>query len=311
MTRQLTRRFAAGLVTFVPGLWRLAERATGGSDSASYCYEIWLRHLHFAAAAGLDPAPATVAEAGPGDTLGTGIAALLAGASTYVAVDLVRYAATERDVAMVDQIRGLFAADAPAAVSVGGQTVAPEVRPSELIGEERAEEASSSQRADAVRAALRGPGSPVGGLRLLYAAGAGAQLELDGTVDALVSQAVLEHVDDLDDIYAQMHSALRRGGWMSHTIDFKSHDFARDWNGHWTLSDLVWALIRGRRRYAINRLPLSAHLRLIEEHGFDVVAVRRATRPSAILRSELAPRFRGLTDEDLETASAVIQAVKR
>jgi hypothetical protein len=98
---------------------------------------------------------------------------------------------------------------------------------------------------------------------------------------------------------------------MSHRIDFKSHDFARDWNGHWTFSDRLWNLIRGRRRFAINRAPLSTHLRLIEANGFEIVQVERATRDSSLARDDLAPRFRNLSDEDLETASAMIQAVKR
>ena len=122
---------------------------------------------------------------------------------------------------------------------------------------------------------------------------------------------MLEHVDDLEQVYGAISAALRPGGGASHAIDFKSHDFARDWNGHWTFSDREWSLIRGRRRFGINREPLATHLRLIEASGLDIVNVVRTNRPSQITKNDLAPRFRGLSDEDLCTSSAVIQAVKR
>jgi SAM-dependent methyltransferase len=309
--RQLTRRFAAGIVTYVPGGWRLAERATGGTDSAAYCYEVWLRHLHFARDAGLDADPAVVAEIGPGDSLGAGIAALLTGASTYVAVDRVRYAATERDVAMVEEIRALLARRTPVRIVVGGVTIAPDIPPDAVLGEARLSAAVAPSRAEAIRRALRRPGATHDGVRLLYSAGADATLDLVEVADAVFSQAVLEHVDDLQSMYAGIHAALRPGGWMSHAIDFKSHAFAREWNGHWTFSDPLWGLIRGRRRYAINRAPLSTHLALIDSAAFEIVNVERATRESALSRSELAPRFRRLSEDDLSTASALVQAVKR
>jgi SAM-dependent methyltransferase len=311
MPRQLTRRFGAGIVTFVPGLWRLAERATGGSNSARYCYEIWLRHLYFGGELGLDTNPKVVAEIGPGDSLGTGIAALLSGASTYVAFDAVEYAATDRDQEMVEVIRALFAEPAAVPITVGGMHVADDVSPRDVIGAARVKAAAADDRARDVRSALGGDGHNASGLRLVYSAGSGAKFEGDADADVLFSQAVMEHVDGLEHAYSQMHQALRPGGWMSHAIDFKSHDFARDWNGHWTFGEQTWKLIRGRRRFAINREPLATHLALIEAAGFEVVSVRRAQRVSTLSRSELASRFRGISDDDLTTASAVVQAVKR
>jgi hypothetical protein len=36
-----------GILTYVPVLntWRSQHATTGGSDSARYCYAVWLRHL--------------------------------------------------------------------------------------------------------------------------------------------------------------------------------------------------------------------------------------------------------------------------
>ena len=308
MARQHTRRLLTGIATYVPGVERLSERATGGTNSAAYCYQIWLRHLILAGSVGLPTDPRSVAEVGPGDSLGTGITALLTGATTYVAVDLVEYANGE-SVAMVDAIGDLLAAGDP--VSCAGYLGEDKVHPEDIIGRERIEAAFSHDRLSTVRAAASTPGTAQDGVLLTYSAGSGKTLELSGTVDMVFSQAVLEHVDDLEQIYASIASALAPGGFASHAIDFKSHSFARDWNGHWTFSDREWALVRGRRRYAINRQPLATHLRLIEASGLEVVNVLRTTSESNIAPSEVVPRFQPLSDEDLHTSSAVIQAVKR
>ena len=110
---QHTRRLLTGLSTFVPGVRTLSERSTGGTVSPEYCFQIWLRHLMLAASVELPTDPHVVAELGPGDSLGTGVAALLTGASTYIAVDLVEYAASAKNVEMVAAISDLLSRRAP------------------------------------------------------------------------------------------------------------------------------------------------------------------------------------------------------
>ncbi|MBM4372890.1 MAG: hypothetical protein FJ098_14650, partial [Deltaproteobacteria bacterium] len=78
------RQLLWGIATFVPGVRFLDRRGTGGTGSARYCYSVWLRHLVLAKDRGLlDQVPATVAELGPGDSIGIGLAALLSGATAY------------------------------------------------------------------------------------------------------------------------------------------------------------------------------------------------------------------------------------
>ena len=129
------------------------------------------------------------------------------------------------------------------------------------------------------------------------------------SVDMLLSQAVLEHVDDLAGSYRAMRLWIKPGGLMSHQIDFRCHNTARVWNGHWRYSDFVWRLIRGRRSYLLNREPYSTHLRLLEENGFHVVGGATTRSDSQIVRAQIAPRFRDMTDQDLIISSALIQAV--
>jgi hypothetical protein len=103
---------------------------------------------------------------------------------------------------------------------------------------------------------------------------------------------------------------LKPGGIMSHEIDFKSIGITVEWSGHWSCSDTLWRLAAGKRRHRINREPHSTHISLMQRVGCHVVCDERTVRPPAITRAQLAPRFRHLTDEDLTTSSALIQAVK-
>ena len=129
-----------------------------------------------------------------------------------------------------------------------------------------------------------------------------------GTVDMIVSQAVLEHVNDLEMTYDALYHWLGPAGFVSHQIDFKSHGTSRVWNGHWTYSDLVWRLIVGKRPYVINRQPLSRHLYLLDNAGFHITNQQRYTSSSTITHDQLAPSFQTHSAEDLLTAGLFVQA---
>jgi hypothetical protein len=107
-----------------------------------------------------------------------------------------------------------------------------------------------------------------------------------------------------------MRAWMKPGASMSHSIDFWSHGLTWAWNGHWTVGDLTWRVVRGTRRYLINRQPLSTHLDLLAKYGFDPVHVEpRRGQIEAGFR--VAKRFRTLSAEDVSTRGAFIQAILR
>ena len=123
-----------------------------------------------------------------------------------------------------------------------------------------------------------------------------------------MSQAVLEHVDDIDAVYASMRGWLGASGWMSHQIDFRSHGTADAWNGHWTYSEGLWRLMRGRRAYFINRRPYSDHVLMLNKYGFRIVSEQKSQGPP-LERSRLSSTFANLSDDDLTIAAAFIQSI--
>ena len=82
-------RIAQGLIKAnIPSRRLHKPSATGGSTYSRYCYSTWLRHLILLHKYKKN-IPAAVAELGPGDSVGTGIAALLSGCEKYIALDIL------------------------------------------------------------------------------------------------------------------------------------------------------------------------------------------------------------------------------
>lgn len=304
-----------GAFTFVPGAAGLLPKPPPGSRSdTSYYYGVWLKHLGLLAANGLDTSPSTVAELGPGDTLGVGLAALLCGADKYYALDLLAYTEPKKNLAALDELIELFAKRVPRPdkgfpafeYSRGG-----ELFPSEVLTQERLARALSPARLAQVREALASAKGRAGPVVVQYRAPwDDAGVIERNSVDLCVSQSVLEHVDDLDGAYRALFQWLRPGGVMSHLIDLRSHGLTKEWNGHWSISDAMWKVMRGKRSFLINREPCSAHLEHIRRCGFEILYVAQRRDTLGIRRERLSKRFQRLSDDDFTCNTVFIQARK-
>jgi hypothetical protein len=303
-----------GLATFIPGVAPIFGRGGGDSKSGRYCYSVWLRHLVAAFDNGWRQRPRVVAELGPGDSLGVGLAALVSGAEAYHAFDVVKHARVELNQAVLEEIVSLYRNRA----EIPGEDEFPEVRPNlksyafphHILTDAVLAEALAEARLARIRDSVARQNTPGSMIDYRTRWFDDAAIERDST-DLVFSQAVLEHVDDLPGAYRAMALWLKPGGLTSNQIDFRCHKTAHVWNGHWLYSDRVWRLIRGRRAYLLNRAPFSRHLALLKENGLTLAGSRTDTLASTIARGDLAPRFRDMTDDDLTTSSALVQGIKR
>jgi hypothetical protein len=297
-----------GLATYVPGIAALQRHATstGGTDSARYCYSVWLRHLVKSYQYGrCTQPPSRVAELGPGDSIGIGLAALLCGADRYYGLDALPLANLRRNLQVFNELIGLFQARA----AIPGDDEFPGVEPRLRSYEfpDAILTCPDEGRIERIRRSIEDPVNSESMIRYV-APWWNPEIIERGGVNMIFSQAVLEHVDDLETAYCAMQAWLAPGGWLSHQIDFGCHDTAHEWNGHWTYGDWTWRMLRGRRAFLINRAPHSTHLRLLREAGFAIVCDETATAP-AVDRRRLAARFAPMSDADLTTRGAFIQAV--
>ncbi len=262
---------------------------------------------------GLNPYPELVAELGPGDSLGIGLAALISGVAKYFAFDVVEHANAERNLKIFDTLVDLFRTRA----AIPGHDEYPGVKPTldaydfpaDILSENRLRDALGESRIETIR------GSIVNTQRkdsvIQYKVPwHDAHILGRESVDMIYSQAVLEHVDDLRKTYKAMRSWLKPTGYMSHQIDFKSHGTADEWNGHWTYSDFIWKVVKGKRSYLLNREPHSVHIAILKEEGFTVVCDKTVKSKSTVGRKDLAHRFKSMPEDDLTTSDVFIQAVK-
>lgn len=309
-------RLLKGLITFMPGSTRLLmKRGTGGTDTGSYCYEVWLKHITLLHQNGLTGLPKTVAELGPGDSLGMGLSAMLSGADKYYALDIVNYSNTDLNLKIFDTLVEMFTArkGRPRKGWPDYDMYLDEnLFPSHILTEEVLKRSLAEDRVSLIRKALENPGNEFDGIEIKYMVPWTDEKVINpGTVDLVLSHSVLEHVMDLEGTYHALRSWLKPGGMMSHQIDFTSHGYSDQWNGFRAYSDLLWKCIEGNRPYRLNLQPFSTHLTMLERHGFDVFCALHNTKPGGISRAQLSKRWEDISDEDLTTSGAFIQARKR
>lgn len=316
MSQLRLRVMASGLASYIGPVAAWLAGRQGKAMSARYCYSVWLKHLVTAREKGIEVNFESVAELGPGSSIGIGLAALLSGANTYYAVDVVAHLDAARNLMMLDELVELFSIRAPIAdkqqISEAKSPLASYDFPNDILSEAALERSLQSERVAGIRQALINGHSEDGSIRVVYAApwGDDPAIVPKGSVTFALSQAVMEHVDEPAKTYLMLHQWLCPDGVMSHVIDCKSHGITRDWDGHWTVSDRLWRIARGKRAYFINRWTRSMHVDAVRAAGFDVVTDLPAPGNSTINRLSLSARFKDVPDDDLTSGGAFIQAIR-
>ena len=149
-----------------------------------------------------------------------------------------------------------------------------------------------------------------GGATLRYIVPWGPASVKPGSVDLVVSQAVLQEMPNgrvrsaLRDAIGATASWLRPGGIASHQIDLGMYGL-EPWNIHWSWSDAVWKTVRGRRENFVNREPLSTYLSLFRQAGFSIIAAE-TEQERGVDDASLNRRFRALDREEREARSVLL-----
>jgi SAM-dependent methyltransferase len=139
----------------------------------------------------------------------------------------------------------------------------------------------------------------------------------DGSVDAVVSRAVLEHIppEILRGIFQEAKRILRPGGIMCHFVDNSDHFGHAD-----TSIPLIHFLKYSNRAFSWlqsgslyqNRLRHSQYSEMLQAAGFRIEREERIVDPKALLALEsspVAPEFRGFSKEDLAAMDSCFLAV--
>ena len=317
MNKKTIRKILGGFKSYIPG--GVLFHANTVDDLARYCYTVWLRHLSILYKNGFTKIPNTIAELGPGDSIGTGLAGLVCGSKKFYALDVVKHTNIKNNISVFDELVTLFAKRSAMPDNNEFPRVLPRLAsynfPSEIFTNNNLEKLLDKSRIQCLRNELVDMEKQKNSIQYMCPWHDPKIIEND-SVDVVFSQAVLEHVEDLKNTYDAMYKWVKKGGCISNQIDFESHGLSDEWNGHWSFSDLTWKLMKGNRPYLINREPLSKHLEAAQDAGFEIISVLPVqTFPSdaytgTIERTKLAKKFRNISEEDFTTTSAYILARK-
>ena len=309
------RPYVIGFLTYTPLRKRYLLSSTGGTNDARYCYGVFMRHLKYAQRSGMADFPRTIAELGPGDSIGIGLCWLIAGSQQYYAFDVENYTEHSRSLAIFDELVELFEARASLPAPSEHPNLKPKIDdlsfPDSILTQKHMQAALDGDRLAGLRKLLtekdvdKNADSPI---RFMVPWNYEGNIR-PGTVDLIYSQAVMEHVEDVESVYQVSKTWLRPGGLISHQIDFTSHGTSPDWDGYRAYSELSWRIVRGSRAYAINRVPASGHIDQIKQHGFRVVNEIPAYIEPTLTAPQYAKRFRELDSESKRTAGLFVQAV--
>ena len=243
---------------------------------ARYFYSVWLRHLVCVSAIRPNFSFNVVAELGPGDALGIGICALLSGAKRYIGLDRIAFGLRADNLSLLNELTELFKRREPIPDDEEFPGVYPQLHdysfPHYILTDELLEQGLSSANIERLKKVLLN--SDLGHESILGYSAPWDSKELiaSNTVDLLLSQAVLEHVDEIEGAYRAMGDWLKTSGVMSHRIDYTCHGITRDWYGHWTISANLWTIVRGKRAYLINRFTHSRHINAMKKSNLKVVS---------------------------------------
>jgi Methyltransferase domain len=272
-----------------------------------------MKHMTLLFAHGMRRMPATMAELGPGDSLGVGLAAMLSGVDHYQALDVVPFASTEVNLQIFEELVGLFRSRAPRP-SKGwpdfDDLLDDRLFPSSILTEERLAEALRPSRLRHIREALTNSSNRANGVSVCYKVPWNDPAVIEPhSVDLIVSHSVLEHVTDLDSTYRAMQAWLKPGGLMSHQIDFESHGLTTEWNGYRAIPEFVWTLMMGKRKFLINRAPYSEHAEKFTLLNLRPLSEMKCIRSDGIGRERCARRWKSLDNEDWHCSGALIQLI--
>ncbi|MFZ1705226.1 MAG: methyltransferase domain-containing protein [Saprospiraceae bacterium] len=263
---------------------------TGGSPE--YSFSVWIRHLNKLYSDGNGKIPETIAELGPGSTLGVGLAALLSGSSCYFALDVQNYINRDKLIKDFDEMVNIFKERR----KINGNF------PSHILTDNILEKSLNETRIKTIRDEIILHGENSKYIKY-YAPWTDDKLIIYSSIDFILSQCVLEHVDQLEGCYTAMSKWLKPGGYSSHLVDFQCHEFTRHWNGHWAFTETEWDKVRGTNDWAINREPANNHNEYALKSGFEIIEFnRRKPISKGISRNKLSKQFVNISDEDLETS---------
>jgi hypothetical protein len=303
-----------GTLKYSKLITKMMPIAAGATGNARYCYAVWMRHLTYLARYNEGIIPGKVTEIGPGDSFGVGLAALLSGSESYFALEAIEYWNSERNLRILDELIELFSKREVIPGNEEFPLLQPVMEnyafPSDIITDTILQRSMDKHRIQRIREELKNPDNENNVMVRSKVPWHDKGIIEAQSQDFIFSHVVIQHIEDIENTFSNMNYWLKSSGYMSHLIDYKSLGFTNRWNGHWTFSDREWRRMVGGRKFSQNRLPHSAYIQLFEKYNFKIMFLKINNRKNSLTKNRLAPKYRSLSDDDLNTSESYIVAQK-
>jgi hypothetical protein len=291
----------------VPALRSTHRPSPDDTSSSLQCYSIFLLHFNHLEQFTGGRLPSVVAELGPGNSIGAGLAAVIAGAGRYVGLDIQDHTSVSDNLRVFDELVDYFRQrkPIPREIGIATQPVDWAFPPSLAINLDRA---LAKERIDAIRHDIATRSGKI--IRFIAPWNARASVE-PGSIDWIFSHSVMEHVDKVGEVYRCCAAWLVDDGYMTHEIDYGSHGLTQHWNGHWAVKERLWRLMTGKRPYLINRLPHEAQRELLTAADFELLEDIRVKGPHGLETGDFTTSHASISSEDAETRVAFVVCQRR
>ena len=285
--------YLAGLSTYVPGLHNFAPLSA--AESSIYATSVFVRHIsNYLQHQEEKVLPNVILELGPGNSVGFGLAAMLLYECDYMSLDVGEFFDPTINLVALDEIYEQLSAGTFDSSDISIDFM-PKNRNTIQVHDIQTlspSETTITDRYNLLRSRIQEPlpcplkerwTTPILQKETNSIFLSSRRFPNPTRVEAVFSQAVLEHIDDLPGLFIHLVSTGAPNAVHSHHVDLSCHNLTREWNGHWAFSDAQWRIIRGRRPQFINRAPESYLLTLFKNLNLPIIhqeRYRNTDRPS-------------------------------
>lgn len=269
----LLKAILKGLLTYIPGVSPLIInrkfKSNHSCSDAEFCYVLWLKMLVFFKENGMNPNLNEIGEIGNGGSLGVAICAVLSGCEKYYALEIEELFNRDQNLKLLDEIVMLFRNKTRISdnykqlnIKINNHDYPEDIIKPLFLNENLITEIRNnifnrlinSKRIQIIKNWEQHP-----------------SLKLD----LIFSRAVMEHVSAPGSVYKGISFHLKVGSLMFHDIEFHSHGLTEEMDGHYRISEFIWKIILGKRKYLLNRWSYINHHISMIDNGFQIIKTQK------------------------------------
>lgn len=258
-----------GLITYIPYVSgyidNKKESSKHSGSNAYFSYSLWLSILVYLNENETKASLEKVGEVGNGGSFGAGFCSLLSGSKEYYSFEIMGFVDFQNQITLLNDVYELFKRKAPIRKysNLNIQIKSYDYPDALITISEKRQETVYLELLEELTNKM---------IHSKYIRIVPNWEKVDSKQLSFVfSRAVMEHVNNPEQVYFAIYRHLKNESFHLHDIEFHSHGITKSITGHYKISEFLWQIITGRRKFFLNRWSLFDHLSSINKNGFEVI----------------------------------------